>query len=120
MMKRVTLICLVFIIGCADDQELDNAKVEWTVLWEVEDEELTGKLIMFNNNYARLRVNGQDQSLLMRESDYVDYYWERNKDMLTLKRLDNNIELTYEIVKESPEQIELAFADNIKVTLNRH
>ncbi|UII34084.1 hypothetical protein LVD17_09685 [Fulvivirga ulvae] len=119
MMKRITFICLVLITACNENQEFDKLENAWTVSWTIDEEEVTGDLILFNNNYAQLKVAGQPGSLLIKEPEGVNFKWEMNNNELTLKRLDNDIELKYEILKKSKDYMELSFADEITVKLFR-
>ena len=120
-MKRITFICLVLVTACNENQEFDKLENEntWTVSWTIDQEEVKGDLILFDNNYAQLKVAGQPNSLLVRETEGVNFQWELSSNQLTLKRLDNNIELKYEILKKSKDYMELSFADEITVKLHR-
>lgn len=118
-MKRMTFICLVLVTACSESQEFDKLENAWTVSWTIGEEEVTGDLVLFDNNYAQLKVAGRPNSLLIKEPEGVNFRWEMNNNELTLKRLDNNIELKYEILKKSKDYMELSFADEITVKLYR-
>ncbi|MBL6447449.1 hypothetical protein JMN32_14115 [Fulvivirga sp. 29W222] len=119
MMKRITFIYLVLATACSESQEFDKLANTWTVSWTIDNEKVTGDLTLFDNNYAQLRVTGQPNSLLVKENEGVNFQWEMNNRQLTLKRLDNDIELKYEILKKSKDYMELSFAHDITVKLFR-
>ncbi|WP_157493893.1 hypothetical protein [Fulvivirga imtechensis] len=120
MMKRLALVCCVLISGCAENSETDYSYDKWSVLWQLGEEEIEGDLVFFKDHHAQLKVYGQPHSLLVKEPTNINFYWRANNNELTLKRLDNNIELKYRIVKKTPRYMELAFADDIMVKLYRN
>lgn len=121
MMKRIVFCCwLIFIAGCSEEQEVNKLNSQWNVSWKIADEEINGKLLLYNDQYARLQVYGEANSLLVKQTEAVDFYWQLERDQLTLKRIDNDIVLKYQIIHESPDRMELAFAEDITVTLSRH
>lgn len=119
-MKRLALICMVLIAGCSESTDTGPSNNEWSVLWQFEGEEMKGDLTFFNDNYAQLEVYGQPNSLLIQENTSINFHWQSTDNELILRRLDNDIELKYRILKQTPEYMELAFADDIKLKLYRN
>lgn len=119
-MKRLALICVVLMAGCSEHTETYPLSNEWTVLWQLQDEEIKGDLTFFNDNYAQLEVYGQPNSLLVQENTSINFYWHTTGNELILRRLDNDLELKYRILKQTPEYMELAFADDITLKLYRN
>lgn len=112
-------MCLILFAGCAEEASPDPSMDQWNALWQLNEEELRGELTFFDNSYARLEVDGEPQSLLINEPASINFFWISKGDELTLRRLDNDIELKYRIVKQSPDYMELVFAEDIRLKLYR-
>lgn len=104
-------------VGCADDQEM-MMQSQWDVLWEAGTEQVSGELVLYKDNLAKLKVFGNTNSLLVSDTSQVNYEWSLQQNALTLKRVDNGISLKYQILKKAPDMMELSFADDIKVNLH--
>lgn len=119
-MKRLTFIFLTLLVACSENRDLDGLESQWEVSWEIADETATGDLTLFKNNFATLQVQGGPGSLLVKEPSEVNFLWHLTDNQLTLKRLDNGIELRYNILKRNQDYMELSFADDVKVKLYRY
>ncbi|UII28177.1 hypothetical protein LVD15_07060 [Fulvivirga maritima] len=117
-MKRLALLCLIATVGCVEDQDTYNVQSQWSVSWSSGQELVNGELVLYKDNLARLQIYGNNTSLFVNDTVKVNYEWDLNDKELTLKRLDNQVLLKYRVIERSHNDIELSFADDVKVNLH--
>ena len=118
-MKNIAFICLIFFSACADDQELSEAESTWKMLWHIDSEMIEGKLSLFSGDLAQLKIPGGSEILGVKDRECIDYRIRKSDNRLILRRLDNNVELHYTIVKEDAQYMDLIFAEGVTVQLYR-
>ncbi|MBL3654619.1 hypothetical protein [Fulvivirga sediminis] len=117
-MKRLALLCLIATVGCVEDQDTYDVQSQWSVSWSSGQELVNGELVLYKDNLAKLKIYGNNSSLFVNDTVKVNYEWKLDDKELSLKRLDNQILLKYRVIERSYDQMELSFADDVKVNLH--
>ncbi|MEM8861936.1 MAG: hypothetical protein AAGD96_26740 [Chloroflexota bacterium] len=118
-MRKLIIVCMVVATGCDVDTTVNHNDLSgrWDAFWQVDGETLSGEFVLLSNGLGRIEIPGQKGSLLLTQEASADFVWQKQGKDFNLKRLDNDFEMNYKILKESPDQIDMTFADEVYVKL---
>ena len=122
MMRKVLFCVLLWCcMSCQDDLAVlnDNMAGRWEINWEVEGESARGYLNLGNDHQGEIIAENPAYSQVLPGSYHVDIEWERTGNILKIKRMDNDFILSYSIIDEKETLVNLSFAGEVQVTLER-
>lgn len=110
---------LLLIPACASNEHTNGLNIygQWEIVWVYEEMATSGQIQFYEDGRASIITSTSPNDLLPPGSHQVDYHWSSSNEALTLQRLDNNLELKYEIISASDHSIALSYADEIQITL---
>lgn len=113
---------MIFLIGlsCTTDEIITPSMVgEWEIAWNFDLMTTMGQIEFSENGNAEVTTISSQNDLLTPGSHQAFFNWQLTPDELILERLDNGLQLSYEIVSASDRILELTYADEIQIMLVR-
>jgi hypothetical protein len=117
-MKKIALIILL-LQGCSEPDIPQNVFGEWSISWQADEYFRVGQLVLNNDYTGTINIEQNPAAFILPNKEKIEFTWHFDEQFLKLRRLDNDLELTYVVSEITDKQIAMVFADDIIVRISR-